>query len=276
MFSIPELRMDENASIGSESGFFSWTPSEVGNYIFSIMITDKENPNNYNVQQFVIGVTDCEERTGLNISLIDQDGNEAKGGVYLIRESEEEEEDYYYGYYDREKLVDGSAEFELIPGEYKIAYFNNEFSMWYDNAPTQRDAQTVKVECGEFEDLVFNVRTDIDYGRQNRIWFKNANYVSGRDYEAKLNTLFELDIEAFYLDENGVMEENRSFVYSLENGSELADIDPSTGKFSFTPNKAGQFSFAVRASLEEDSFIFNTYYFYVSVQECEIPATIFW
>lgn len=285
---MPDLKIDETATITDE-GLFQWTPTEIGNYIFSIKASTKReihiSPGNVNVRftngsmQFTVAVTDCEDPTGVTVTLIDQDGNSAEGYVSLTPVYSEEEDDDEYDHYKKfvkgnKKFVKGTGNFNLLPGEYKMAYYGDDFMMWYDNTGDYGSAKTLAVECGTNQEITFNVRTDFNGEDQYRIYFEE-DFQDHKKYIAQLNSLYKLDINAYYLDDKGNTDSTVELVYSILEGPEDAIIDPATGLINWTPTEVGHYWFEVKAELESDSFIFSEIYLEVEVnEECLVPATV--
>lgn len=259
----PNVKWITDAEINSETGVMTWTPTESGRYYVTLRVELTDNKNEFTELLYQVNVLECEEETKILVEIVNQDGESPEGFIYAIGA---DENGFSLG--NETAIIDGKAEFKLDKGDYKIVYYGfEEFGseQWYSGANNIQDAQVISLDCGDITTIKMEVRDDISWEDRYKIKFTNENaYVN-----AAIDELMEYDVDAIYTDD-----ESAEIKYTLIKAPEGVEIDSETGLISWIPNKKGSFGIQVRATLADDSFISNDFYFGINVRKCAEPAVV--
>lgn len=249
------------AVIDPVTNTISWTPQESGLFRFEALVTGS-NSNAFDYDSWTVYIKKCDIGAKISGTVKDKKGNLIDNGtVYLWRTDITDSSKYYPDYpvmdsYEYE-LTDGTYSFnDIDEGEYILVAQGMDFyTDWNDSVLTK----SFNVVCGQ------NLVKDIVVKRFN---YNDYVKITSQPIEyAIINQPYSYQIEAS-------SNSNSIINYELSYGPQDAVLDVNTGLLTWTPIESGEYTFEVKAYLNDDEDVSTSQWWTVRINECAVPAVL--
>ncbi|MGA2297147.1 MAG: carboxypeptidase regulatory-like domain-containing protein, partial [FCB group bacterium] len=241
----PGMTIDEN------TGLINWMPARPGCYPISIKARDKNIPNIFNVQNYVLVVFKCNTYTGITGTISFDNGDSVGRGIVEVWIKTDAPQLKPFINFPFEH---GIFNLKLDEGTYYLHFTGDNFNPeWWQDKLEMRDADSISLSCGD--SLNFDIKV-APKSEPIRITF-----LSKPPLDAYVNEVYSYQVQAFASD-------SEALKYELINPPDGMTIDPDTGLLLWTPSIAGGYQIAIKASLANSSNVFNIQSYILNVKKC--------
>ncbi len=146
----------EGAVLDAENMIVKWTPTEGGNYTFTLLATATTEDGEVHAKfSWTVEVMHCKVPAVVSGEVVDEDGTLVDFGTAMLfwAPGSNDDKDKFHKVYDA-RIVEGKYEFQGVDaGEYYLqisAYTKHQKAyhpVWYENATNFMDATPIKIEC---------------------------------------------------------------------------------------------------------------------------------
>lgn len=155
----------EGAEIDSETGEISWIPESGGSFNFNLGIKAQGGGQTASAMvEWVVHVAYCMDSTIVSGTVLDANGQPVKYGTVTFFKTDSEGNCLLKEIAIMHKFFEGKFELFIDKGEYFVfveGFSNNNttayYPVWYNNALKLEDAESIKINCGEYLKISFNL-----------------------------------------------------------------------------------------------------------------------
>lgn len=250
--------LGNTGSIEMTTGVFTWTPTQAGEYNFSVRARGLD-PQSYDFYSWKVHVSNCSQPTTLSGTVVDQHGVSITSGFVSLYARPDSGKHSRNDYYDAE-IENGQYTFSNIEeGEYIISAQGDNFYLPWDSTG---NTNIISITCGDTKTANLVVKTFSN--RQLYVISKPSGY-------AAVNVQYNYQLELFDSDSTTT----HTYKYELKDPNmHNASVDENTGLFTWTPTAAGDYNFHIKVWDVNDPDVYDGHTFTITVLNCASPSVL--